>query len=519
MIERACDLSDPCLSTALSCSSRPVRPPQELHHHEPDFGPGLIERFSVAVASAVFLYLVFFRSGAPIYLFGPAEGGVWIDEGERVQGGEIMYRDFFEFIPPGMVHLNAIVLLVLGPRVVSFSCAAVALGAAGACVLHALAARVVGPRWRVLPPAAFTVLLYAPYSLGNHKMPALVFGLLALLVLVGRPVTPLRSFIAGALLGLSTLFTLDFGVGMAAGTALGFLSERPRRRQGFLLVAGCLAAILPVMGYFAWRAGVSTIVYDCIVFPLTRYRQKNVFTFDLFDHLGPRTLAHYVLAAGGLLSAFAHLGRNRENEPARLIAWVGLGLLAATAHRPLGSLLLAIRCAPLTVTLARCMERLGRTSERPLVWLDRAALAVLATGILWGSLALVIRRQWLEPLTRELHRAGEVWVFSPLEEVSWVESHAVEGERVFLLPSKGGLYFLSRTRNATSLPYLVPGQNPEEHVRRALADLDETRPAVGVWRDSADIPLLLAGLLERYEPQGTLSNGHTVFRRKAVAPD
>ena len=174
------------------------------------------EKLAVAILSAAFLVPCFFRGTTPLHLLSPVEGGVWVDEAERVLAGEVMYRDFFEFIPPGIVYLNAAALAVFGRRTATLGVLHVALGVALALVVHALSIRLIASRWRFLPAASFLVLLYVSYSPGNHKWPALLCGIAALVVLVDSA-RPRASFGAGLLLGASALFTLDFGAGLAGG--------------------------------------------------------------------------------------------------------------------------------------------------------------------------------------------------------------------------------------------------------------------------------------------------------------
>lgn len=483
--------------------------------------PGLAESTWLAAGAALFLYLAFFRAKTPIYLFTIADGGVWIDEADRVVQGELIYRDFFEFLPPGIVYLNAAVLFLFGPRISAFGFAAVALGTIISCVLHSLSARAVASRWRLLPPVAFVVLVYAPHSLGNHKMPALLFGLSGLLVMLNKAVTHRRSSLAGFLFGLSTLFTLDFGFGMAAGTAFYLLlgSARAQRRLALAFAGGYLASIALVIGYFGWKAGPGAVFYDCIVFPFTRYKMNpaNFLLIDLF-HWGPRTLAQLTLSVGGVVAAIALLSNKAHDDPARVIAFAGLGLLAATAHRPLDALGLALRSAPLTVVLARALERRSDASRNRLISLDSAVVFVLAVGTLWGSVKMIAGRQWLDPLTKAQYRAGEVWMPWSIPEISWLESATVEGEPVFLLPVKGGLHFLTRTRNPTSFPVFVAGQNTAAQMERLLAEIEQTRPAVGIWRNQAPLPEMYRALAEHYDVAGTV-NGHTLFRRKRQAAD
>lgn len=473
------------------------------------------ERLLVGAASALFLHLVLFRGVTPIFPFAAGSNGVFFDEGLRILNGEVMYRDFFEFLTPGTPYVNAAVIALFGPRIAAFGYLSVVIGATLAWLLHRLSARAVGPGYRLIPAVAFVVLVYAPFGLGNHKWPALAAGFGGLLLLL-RSTSASASILSGALFGLSAVFTLDFGVGMTAGAVLYLLTDAVQgRRRAAAVVLGCLLSTGLAMSYFVAKAGLFTVIYDCLVFPLTRYRNENQFRVDLFDHLGPRTQAQLALCAAGIVSGvFFALVKRETDETTRLLSFVGLGLIVATVHRPVTPAVAAIRCAPLLIPLARGMELLGRSRPGPLRWGNLGLLTVLATGVTWGTVSLIAQRQWMDPLTRETHRAGEVWVRSPLREVSWIETQTREGDAVFLLPIKGGLHFLSRTRSAVSIPYVMGSKNTLEHIHRVVGEIETKRPAVGVWQKTSDLPELYQAITKHYEAVGTAPDRNILFRRR-----
>lgn len=481
-------------------------------------GPG--ERLAVAAVAAGFLYLVLFRGSVPLFPFTAGTNGVFLDEGLRILRGELPYRDFFEFVAPGNAFLNAGIMALLGPRVAVLTAAFVLQGALLAALLHAQAARLARPPWRLLPPLAFVVLAYAPYTLGDHKWPALGFVLAGLLVLGGGPLGRGRALGGGLLLGTSPLFTQDLGAGACAGALLHFAGAHSRSRMASL-VLGCGLPGLVALGVLATQADLATILHDSLLFPAIRYPEFNRFyvSAGLSLRTLPREAAQLVLSGAGLLAALPLLRRDAEPR-ARLVAFVGLGVLLATLHRGLYPAALAVQTSLLAPLWARWLQQ-GRP-EGSLGWVRRAALAIAALGLVHGSLGFVVWRRWLQPLVREEHRAGSVWVPQPLPELTWVEGHAAPGEPVFLLPARCGQYFLSGMRSATSFPYLIEGQSTPEQARRALAEIEARAPRIGVWdtRPAGAAPPvgpvlepLLQGLLRLYDAQ-PLPSGVLLLSRK-----
>ena len=440
---------------------------------------------------------------------------MFLDEGLRILSGELPYRDFFEFVAPGNAFLSAGIMALFGPRVAVLTLAWVLQGALLAVLLHALAARLAGAHWRLLPPAAFVVLAYAPYTLGDHKWPALGFAMAGLLVLGGGTPGAGRSLCGGLLLGASPLFTQDLGAGACAAAVLHFAGTQARSRLAALALGSALPG-LAVLGFLATRVSLATILHDSVLFPAVRYPEFNQFYVPSAMSLRtlPRDAAQLVLSATCLLSALPLLRRAAEPR-ARLAALVGLGVALATAHRGLYPAVLAVQTSLLTPLWARWIQRPQPEGGRH--WARMAALGIMAVGLLHGSLGFVAWRQWLQPLEREEHRAGSVWVSQRLPELAWIESRAEREEPVFLLPARCGQYFLSGTRSATSFPYLIEGQSTPDQAARVLAEIEARAPRVGIWdtRPAGAAPPvgpvlepLLQGLLRSYDaeplPSGVL---------------
>jgi hypothetical protein len=489
--------------------------------------PTPLERGGVAAAAALWLFLVYFRRGTLIFPFASGSNGVFLDEGARLLGGEVMYRDFFEFLMPGTAYLDAVLFALAGPSVTALGAGLVLQGALLASLVHALAGRIVGWPWRLLPPAAFTALVHAPYTLGDHKWPALGAGLVGLLALCAAPLSGRRAFAGGLALGGSVFFTQDLGLGLVCGSLVALGALRPSRRVWLCAALGACGVPALALGYFAWKAGLANVVDAWLVFPLTRYTEFNRFPVGIGrePRTLPRELAQLALGFGGVAAAW--LGWRRSDAPAaRLSAAAGLGVLAATLHRGLYPAVLAVESSLLLPLLALALHDRPRAGWR--AWPARVALALVGVGLLHAGLGLPAWRQFLQPLSLESHRAGEVWATTPLPELAWIERHTAPGEAVFLLPARGGHYFLTRTRNATSFPYLIEGQSRPEHAAQALAEIEAARPRVGLWdeRPGGAAPAagpvltpLREGLLRLYSAE-RLGNGVLLLsRREAAASD
>jgi hypothetical protein len=319
---------------------------------------------------------------------------------------------------------------------------------------------------------------------------------------------------------------------VVAGTLAYEALRRPRRRSLLLLLLGCALPLGLVFLYFSYKAGARTIFYDWLLYPLQRYPELNQSYVDLVPSLRtlPRELAQVTLGIGAVIAAIVSLVRSRRagadapaEEAAGLISAAGLGMVTAMGHRGLYPMGIAVQTCLLLPVLACLVERGWHRGSRTSRALAAAVVVVTAAGLLHGSVGLVVWRQLFQPMTLERHRAGAVWAPAPMPELAWIEAHTAPGDPTFLMPAKGGHYFLSRTRNATSLPYMIEGQNTVEHGRRALHEIEAARPRVGAWDQrpwprttiGTDGPLafLYEGLLRSYDAE-TLPSGVVLLRRK-----
>lgn len=488
------------------------------------------ERALLVCLAALFFHAVLFRGSHPVWWFDRIEAAVWLDEPLRVLDGDVMYRDFFQFLGPGIVYLNAGLLGVFGRDLAVLGLAAMVMGALGVGLLHAHAALLAGPGWRLLPPLAFASLAFAPNNLIGHKVPALLLGLGALLALVRGRRGAAAGFAAGVLLGVATLFAQDFGAGAAAGTLV-WLAQG---RHGRALVACAVGLVLAVLGglsYFVRPAGLQTLLEQWLLFPLVGYRNANPFVVAIANPAvplplrSPRFLAQTALGVAALFAALRVLkwsggavAHSDLSDQLRLSVCAGLGVFAATLHRGLYPSLLPLQClyllGPLSFVLQRAWERAGDPRRLSVLGL----VAILALGQIWAALGALRHHLLPSALVRESHRSGTVWMRTSRPELFWIEERTRRGERVFLLPELGGAYFLTDTRPALPFSYFQEGQMTLDQARSALTAIERVRPRVGVWsgvsstKDPA-VRLLEEGLGRRYTSEPLPSGALLMTRR------
>ena len=465
----------------------------------------------LALATTAFLYLVTFRGGTFVYLFHKATTGVWVDEGARVAAGERMYRDFSDVVGPGIVYLNAALIRLFGARLDVLAWAGIAMGVTVAVLLHVVTARVGSRTASLFAAILFVVLVFAPgRSFGGPEWPALASILLGLLPVMKGPASLARACLAGLSLGLASLFQFEMGIGAALGVAAHLL--RDERGKGLACVVFGLAFLaLPALVFEAWPQRLAELRWEL------RWGQG--------DAWGVRLAGWLALVVGGAVAAIAALrrGRPRAEAATRLVARAGLGVLVAPAVAHVDAYALAVQSTVLLPCLAVALGALERP-RATIAWTARAvAAAVLVTSLLHGAAGLIVRRQLAEDQVRQRFRAGTAWIGAPAPDLEWIERNTAPGDPIFAFPAGGMFYFLTRTRNPTSFPAMVEGRFTADDQRRAVAEIERARPALGVWlgaqrtavppgRPSLDV--LYEGILRSYEPEGTLANGTVLLRRR-----
>jgi hypothetical protein len=247
--------------------------------------PGLDGR-DLLIAAALFAGVVAYLASLPRSL-GWADESFLLYEARRIREGQVMYRDFFEFVSPGAWYVTALLYALFGTTIET--------ARASADVLHGLAAALVylGCRrllvGRILGSVAGAAVLLVcqpvwPYASPHWYATTLTLLLLVLLLAVPSRPRPRWPIATGLLSGILIVVQQQKGVYLAAGAGAVFLADHflapaaDREPIGALLVrlaylcAGVLAVTLPVFGWLVAVAGPDRLYEALVRYPLVNYR-------------------------------------------------------------------------------------------------------------------------------------------------------------------------------------------------------------------------------------------------------
>ncbi|HEY1965324.1 MAG TPA: hypothetical protein VGG59_10360, partial [Acidobacteriaceae bacterium] len=228
-----------------------------------------------AATFAVCFLRSFLLPHTPLVLWGDQLG--FATKGARVLGGELPYRDFFEFVTPGTELVYALLFRLLGVSLYVPNLLMAFLAATAALWMTWCAKRLLHGIFAVLP----AILLIGFVLSGSMDATHHWFSTLAVMGAVAalfERISFSRVAIAGAMCGLAASFTQTKGAAvlLALVAYLIWRSLRERvgaaqcSRQCLLLISAALVVFAAINGPFILAAGVRKWVQDVIVFP-SRY--------------------------------------------------------------------------------------------------------------------------------------------------------------------------------------------------------------------------------------------------------
>jgi len=449
---------------------------------------------------------------------------VAIDEGQlaaiadRIARGQILYRDVYTGIFPGVYHVAAWLMAVFGDDLVVLRRAQLVANALTALCLWRVALRVARPASAALAPGLYLAVVVFDFpglSMLNYSSLSMLFALGALLALLshlerGRSVDAVAS---GLCLGASALVKQNFGVlaGLAvlAGLLLGrrrpALSGRSAPRVLFPFVLGGAALVLPALVAFAAAGALPDLIDATLVSigtsQLDAFRDplppifgahpddaRFVFLYTpsaLFNYLvrgqellgigispGVRGAAIRIayggalatLVAGAAMALVAPRGDEvGERDAFRAVVAFGILLFLGIFPSAIWSHL-AFVAAPVLLVLVAVVEGAdlavsGRSAVAAWIWRIAWSVVALAAAVATARISLDVRRWYPEPLgvARGSLRVAPEQRDLLRGATRFLERCARPGEPVFAAPDLPVLYFLAERPNPTRFDLVIPG--------------------------------------------------------------
>jgi len=420
--------------------------------------------------------------------------------------GQVIYRDFFEFLPPGIDLVYLTILKFVGSHAWVPNALLVLLGVCLANLCIVISKHLFRGGDAYLPGLLFVVVAFRSGLDGTHHWFS-VLAVLAAIAIMLKERTLARVAAAGALCGIASDFTTTRGVVAVIALGVFLLWEARRKGQDWRRVWLCEAVLLTSFlipfvafnAYFAWKVGLQRFLECTVLFPAeyypadARWNSLQVYMTEV-----PRFLPWYRLPALGVwlfihslqpliyLLFFSRYWRQERITPHEpweqlmLLSIAGLSLFAGVAPAP-GLVRLCSISLPaliLFVWFVQASEKYKRTGVR-LLWVAALILAVGAT----------VERQarWKKFLDMPTGRTASLYPAS-YERYQWLLQHTRPSE-YFFEGDFADMYFPLALRNPAKVPFLTnTDYTRPEQVQDVVASLERHRVRFVLWSLLLDVP-------------------------------
>lgn len=200
--------------------------------------------------------------------------GLMLQAAARIADGQVPYRDFWWFYPPGQPYLLALIWKIHGPSLVDWRVLRALSDATVALLVWRLALRRSG---QVPALFAWAVAIFAVSSAtGPHPYPiAMALALGSLLLLDSRP------WLAGVLLGVAAAWRIEFAAYLGLGSLLGLVVRGGLRRTLLPWLGSAVVAATVLYAPVVMAAGWSESWELLVRYPVLEFSKYQTLPFPL----------------------------------------------------------------------------------------------------------------------------------------------------------------------------------------------------------------------------------------------
>lgn len=487
--------------------------------------------------AVVYLYAnVFLLPNTPI-LLGGDQAYFWMDA-QRMMFGELPYRDFFQFTPPGTDFLYLGLFTQFGPRIWVTNAVVLVLGMALCWVCFSLSLQVMSRSAALLSVLLFLTLIYGKLLNATHHWFSMLLILIALRVGMLEIMLP-RLAVMGTVLGVAAFFTNTHAMAALVGTAVLLTWQQLQEPKPMRHLAEYLM-ILSSAFALAWVVGELPLLFTVGLKELWYYQVTFVLRYMVHQPEGEflgwpeplqfarilQLLPYFVVYALVLVmypyslwkcrSRYKDQHRRLWNRVA-LLSVVGSALAIEVAFS-LNWLRLFVVSMPAIILASFWLER-GRGKH----WRYLGKLA-WSTAIILASVQTYTRQHHTYVVA---NMPGGHAALSPTtyEKLDWLRRGTQPGEYLFeaLVPSiylPLGLRSPLFAEGMSRLPQTRP-----EFVERAIRELDGKQTRYVLWSHYLDQPQsserrvdpigpFVVHLHDHYRRAWTFSDGDEVWEKK-----
>jgi hypothetical protein len=410
---------------------------------------------------------------------------MWLQNGIRILGGQLPYRDYFQLTTPGCDLFYAALVGIFGARAWIPDLTMAVLGAGVVLVITLISKRVLTGAAVFLPALLFLGFALPSSLYATHHWFSTLGVLAAVLVLLDR-VDIKRAALAGTFCGMAGCFT-QTKAAIAAVAVIAFLflrsdarhsAARRAWRECAAFCAGFAVALLAVNAYFIRAAGLSNFLFWTVVFPVRYFSAAKPFNtlhaygMDLgrdmgLTHIVGFLFVHAVVPLIFLVFFALLVWRKRpfaHRDSLLLIALAGFASFLAIAPAPAPLRIFTV--SPLALILLVCLA-----AEFPLARLG-LGISTVAAILLAILIPLRFQTHWHGLLETPTGRVAVI-DRNRFDEITWAAENTHAGEFFF---GNSPICFTLGLQNPTPLNFTTPDDfTRPSHVVGLVQALDVNR--------------------------------------------
>jgi hypothetical protein len=490
----------------------------------------------VLVTGGIYLYFNLFLKPQAPFLLGGDQTYFWTD-GQRMLFGELPYKDFFQFTPPGTDVFYWAMFKWFGPRIPVTNLVVLGLGLALCWICYSISRQIMSVPWASLAALLFLTFVYGKVLNATHHWFSVLIILCAARVAM-QETTSLRVGSVGVLLGVASFFTHTHALAAALAYVVFLVWERWKQRQPADLLLQRAAVLFLGFGvtwvlcnsYTLSTVGFRQLWYYQVTFVRKYVDSKpggaflgmpEMPTLRRIPAVSQYLIVYALLAVGCPWSLWECWVRRNDPHFGNWRQLTLLSLLGATLSVEIAfslNWLRAFAVAPPAIVLA--IAWLARYDRRP-----RWAMSTIWAGVV----LLGLYQTWTKhrrPYIVAEFPAGKV-ALGPeaYEKLSWVRQHSAPGD-FFFQPLVPSMYLPLGLRSPVFVEGLGPNeQSRPEFVELTIRQLEQRQVQYVLWSPHTDqvrpgpqpadhLEPFRAFLHSHYERVWTFSDHDEIWRRK-----
>jgi len=383
------------------------------------------------------------------------------DEGVVLEGAlnifnhREIYKDFFEFVSPGVFYMLALFWKIFGVSYFIAKLLSIVALFMSALGIYKISKNIsnknfdaIGPLILVLASSSWPIVIYHTFNL--------VFMIWAMFwLLVALDTQKYRHFIySGILTSLAILFMQNKGLLFmgASGSFLLLLSLKNKYYFKKTIVYGLVTLTPLALLFIKWS-------------PLFLY--QNLILFPLQHYQGLPNINYLLLLISFVwIATIIFLLVKEKNKKIYLLIYTQIILILSTIPLP-DIFHITLALFPAYSLLALSLAKINNK----IFWQKIILYAFISTGLIISILPAIFWPKYFTAFSDD-RKNNDV--------LEYIQKNCLDSEYIYAGPFSSAVYFETKLKNATSFSWLISGQHSKEQFSLAAKQLAQNKPLCAI---------------------------------------